>query len=215
MSRSNYLFLLFLFVVPAWAQNLVVPAKPTETNEELPEITLKNIKEKDRVWVPYAKPESQANFQGVYLTDLQGKRIEPLLDRVTIIEYWTEGSNQDNLYWNRVRDLEKQYGGGDELQILSIHYDPVKNGAELREATASLLKKITPPSNVLLDPMLSLREKFLVPGPIAYLLIDHRQQYVNGGRADNPNTTDLFDYYLDQSLRFQEMERTEAAQRKN
>jgi hypothetical protein len=209
------LILLCACTSPLFAQKLVIPSNPTETAEGLPEVTVKNVKELDRVWVPYAKPESQANFDGVFLMDLEGNQVVPELGKVTIIEYWTEKSNETNLYWNRVRDLEKQYAGTDQLQVISIHYDPVKSGRELRESMPALLKKLTPPENVYLDPMISLREKFLIPGPIAYLLIDHRNQYVNGGRADNPKTTDLFDYFLDQSLKYQQMERERAAQQKN
>ncbi len=184
--------------------------------KELPlDFDLQNIEEKERIFVPESAPESEAKLGLIDLVSLDGKDMKPALDRVTIIEYWSMDANKNNLFWNRMRELEQKFAGSDEVQFISINYDIVLNGKHQRAAVKQYLENHSTPSFLLLDRLDGLRDVFQVAGPVSYMLIDHRRQYTNVGRGDDPETLKIFDQHLPNAMKYQQMARAGVALPKN
>ena len=185
----------------AFAQKVKV--KPSQDQMESPyQLEVKDIKEEGKIFEPAAKTESAADFSKLHLMDLEGKNVLPVLDRVTVIEYWTEASHGDNKFWNRMREMEQKYAGNPDVQFISINYDNVLNGKHHRAAVKEFLKKNTAPMNLLLDKDDGFRHFFFVPGPVSYALIDHRKQYTHVGRGDAPETAELFDTLIENAIKY-------------
>ena len=200
---ANKLFLLcgLIFSVSVFGQEVVV--KPSTGDRQPLPIKSMDIKEKRKIIAPIADPESEANIAALSLMDLKGNSVTPEIDRVTVIEYWSKDSHPDNLYWNRMRELEHRFEGSSEIQFISINYDYVRTGASHIEMVNDFLKSNTAPKNLYLDKDDGFRDVFYVPGPVSYLLIDHRKQYTNVGRGDDPETAKLFDKLVENAIEYQ------------
>ena len=163
------------------------------------------IQETDRALVPYEDASSHADLSKVSLTDLQGVTVNPELKGVTIIEFWSARDNKDNMYWAKARELEQKYAENGAFQLISINHDPVQSGKRHRAAVAEYLKSVTAPKNIYIDRWDGFRDFFRVPGPVSYLLIDHRKQFINVGRGDDPDTIKLFEEHLPNALKYMTM----------
>jgi len=149
-------------------------------------------------------PESMAPYHKMNLVDLNGKKFVPESDKVTVIEYWSINSAPDNLFWGRARELERKYANDEKFQLLSINYDFGLSGKNQREAVAKFLEKYTMPKNVLIDADDGLRDIFLVNGPVAYLLINHKNVYTYTFRGDDPASVKFFEH-VDNAVEFKGM----------
>jgi len=159
-------------------------------------VTIEKVEstETDRTVVHTGDPRSRADMTGIRLLNGEGKESLPKLEgKVTVIEYWSRASMPENLYWNRFRELEHQYAGNADIQLLSINYEYSLNGKHQLAAVKDFLQRYTNPSQLLFDVDDGMRDSFLIPGPSAYLLINHLGEYVNVGRGDEPETIKIFD----------------------
>jgi len=207
-SRAAALVLAF-FVSAFWAsaQDYSATLRGADGKKLPIDMELKDIQEVGRVFVPEAAAESQANLNAVDLIDLEGNPIKAVVDRVTVIEYWSMDANKDNLYWNKMRELEREFADSDVVQFLSINYDFILTGKHHRKAVKDYVENRDAPAHLLLDRWDGFRDLFLVNGPVTYLLIDHRGQYTNLGRGDHPDTIKLFEQHLPNALEYQKMAR--------
>ncbi len=193
MKKVCLLGVLLCGVLPLFAQfKVTVPDKQEgdgKTKEIPAEVTSIRVSKVE----PVLDPSTVVSFKDARLTDLKGNQAKiDLKDKVTIVEYWSRKSNQDNLYWNRMRDLEQKYAGNSLVQIISVNYDTALGGAGQRQAVAEYLKSHTAPSKVLLDVDDAIRELFSIPGPLGYMVFNHNQQYIYCGRGDDPTAEALF-----------------------
>lgn len=160
------------------------------------------IQEGDRFNLVPSKPEQQVHIQKLSLRDAQGRKVDILLDKVTLIEYWNEDSMETNQFWGKMREFERKYAGSNEIQILSIYHNPVYGGRELVSYGTQMVKKYESPQNLYFDTLAMLPDNMYVPGGVSYLLIDHRRQLTHAGRGGFPACQQVFDA-VDNALRFQ------------
>lgn len=185
----------------AFAQKVKVKPSQSQLNSDY-QLDVKSVKEEGKIFEPAAQPESAADFAKLNLMDIDGNTVKPALDRVTVIEYWTMDSHRDNMFWNRMREMEQKFAGNPDVQFLSINYDNVLNGKSQRKAVKEFLGNVTPPQNLLIDKDIGFRHFFFVPGPVAYVLIDHRKQYTHVGRGDAPETAEMFDTLIENAIKY-------------
>lgn len=154
--------------------------------------------ETGRTVVHTGDPKSHADMTGIRLLNGDGKETLPKLEgKVTLIEYWSRASMPENLFWNRFRELEHQYADSADIQLFSINYEFSLNGKYQLAAVKDFLQRYTNPAHLLFDVEDGMRDSFLIPGPSAYLLINHLGEYVNVGRGDEPETIKIFDAIQD------------------
>ncbi len=210
MVDKAFFLCVLILLGTAFAQEIVVTTKDGEKKK----IPIKVVKSEEtgRVIAPSTSPASEANTDTLNLMDLEGNKVNILLDRVTVIEYWSEENNGENLYWNKMRELEQKHADSSEIQFISINYDYVKTGKHHRESVKKYLNRNSAPKTVYLDMDDGFRDVFHIPGPVAYLLIDHRKQYTNVGRGDDPTTLKLFDSLIENALQYQKRLKTEKQQ---
>ena len=201
MHKSFFVLLLAFTSFMVFAQP-DIRVKPKASVDELPfKVQSTDMTTVKKFIEPEFSPESQAKFNELNLMDLTGNDVPTLgYGKVTVIEFWTEKSHPENLYWNRMRDAENVYAGREDIQFISINYDYSRPKKIHLLAMQEFVKKNTPPQTLYLDKDDGFRSFFYVPGPVSYLLIDHRGQYIYGGRADDPGTTVLFDRHIENCL---------------
>lgn len=193
MKRVCLLGVLLCGALPLLAQYKVTEPDKQEGGVKRTEIPA-NVKTMrvDKV-EPVLDPSTVVSFKDARLTDMKGNQAKiDLKDKVTIVEYWSRKSNQENLYWNRMRDLEHKYANNNVVQIISVNYDTALGGAGQRQAVAEYLKTHTAPKKVLLDVDDAIRELFSIPGPLGYMVFNHREQFIYCGRGDDPTAEELF-----------------------
>ncbi len=147
-----------------------------------------------------AKDSAAANFEGLTIVDAKGEKAEIPLGKVTILEYWSPDAMARNQYWNQMRELEREHQGSDAIQFVSIHYDTAVRGEAQIAAASNFLQNYSQPAHLLYDFDDGFRDRFYMPGPVSYYLVDHRGQLVQAGRADSPETQKVFDGIRDALL---------------
>lgn len=158
------------------------------------------LKSGEKFFLPAFNPAATASFDGVSLVDDNLHPVNVDLDKVFLIEYWSEEGLTQNQFWSQMRQLELTHKNSDEIGFLSINYDVSFDGKEQVAMGREALKKFSAPERVLFDIKDSFRDNFPVVGPTNYILIDSRQQIVAFGRGDNPNTQEVFDKVRDSLL---------------
>lgn len=158
------------------------------------------VEEGERFTFYPAKDSSAASYENLDIVGSDGKKAEIPLGKVTILEYWSSDTMARNQYWNKMRELEREYQGSEEIQFISIYYDTTLRGEPQIAAAGEFLKNYSQPGLLLYDLDDGFRDKFWMPGPICYYLVDHRGQLVRAGRADSPETQTVFDGIKDALL---------------
>ena len=201
--KTIHLLLLLIF------SSLLVAQKPKATlmdkdGNPIEGVTVevKEMEEVGRQFVPDVPPEFLADLSKPNLVDQDGNRALLESGRVTIIEYWSRSSVPENLFWNKMRELEHRFDGSDDVQFISINYDYVMNGKHQIAAAQEFLKNWSEPKHLLFDKDDGFRDFFHVNGPVAYLLIDHVKKYRFVGRGDDPKTIEIFEKHLPEAIRF-------------
>lgn len=141
-----------------------------------------------------------ASFEECSLEGLDGKKDTIDLDRVTIVEYWSRKSMEHNLYWNKMRELEREYADSELVQFYSICYDNALPSFILRKELKGYLENISAPKNLLIDKNHGVRDTFQIAGSVAYLLFNPHGQYVGIYRGDAPESRELFEKHLINSI---------------
>lgn len=158
------------------------------------------LKAGEKFFVPSFNSAATASFQNVNLVDAEKKPVQIDLDRVYLIEYWSDEGLTRNQFWSQMRQLENEYKDSDEIKLLSINYNTAVMGKTQIENAQERLKQFSTPQNVLFDLDDSFRDSFPVIGPVMYILVDSRQQITFFGRGDNPQTQEVFDNVRDALL---------------
>lgn len=158
------------------------------------------LKEGEKYFLPSYNPAAAASFAKVDLVDENKSPVKVNLDKVYLIEYWAEEGLTRNLYWSQMRQMEAKYKDNEDIEFLSINYDTTFDGKEQIQAAQDRLKDFSTPANVLFDLNDSFRDSFPVTGPVTYILVDARKQIIKFGRADNPQTQEVFDNVRDALL---------------
>lgn len=187
MKRFLMIGCLFLCTTVLLAQVKVREARP---KDGIPgEITDRRVTSVE----PVLDPSTVVSFDKARLADMTGKRVKlPLKGKVTIVEYWSRSANKNNLYWNRMRELEHKFKDRDDIQIISINYDNALGGEPQRKAVTKYFESFSEPKTVYVDLDDGVREMFSLTGPTAYMLFNEHSQYIFTGRADAPETEKLF-----------------------
>ncbi len=191
LKRACLLSVLLCGMLPLLAQYKVTEptsqdGKGREIQGEVTSVRVSKVE-------PVLEPNSTVSFKDARLVDMKGKAATiSLKDKVTVVEYWSRKSNKDNLYWNRMRDLEQKYANTGSIQIISVNYDTALGGDGQRQAVSEYLKTHTAPKKVLLDMDDAIREMFSIPGPLGYMVFNHHEQYVFCGRGDDTTAEELF-----------------------
>lgn len=188
-------------------EGLPVPIRPEDRDPSIPTVKIPlvhkdtgevreveaKVVEVDRkeFFLPNADPNLHLDLTGYELVNADGEKVALTSDRVTIIEYWSVDSIESNMYWNRMRYLERETPE-EELQIISVNYDMVQRGETQINAALKKLETYTPPKTLLFDLNDGLRD-FLprVPGPASYYLVDLRKQITASGRGDRQDIDHL------------------------
>ena len=187
--KNKFFLLACLLIMGPWVSAQVTVIPGSKDNPIQGKVTDRTVTTVD----PVLDPEKIVSFKTAHLADMDGKPATLVLKgKITIVEYWSTSANKTNLFWNRMRELENKYADRDDIQVASINYDNALGGKAQRTAVTNYLKKFTVPKNLLVDLDGGVREIFAMNGPVCYLLINQHEQYIYIGRADAPQTEELF-----------------------
>jgi len=169
-----------------------------DTGKPLPDSAYKitSVKEIGRRFIPDYDERAAASFDELNVCDANGKKVKLDLNRVTLVEYWTKRANKHNKFWQKARELEKQYAEETGFQLISINHETEFNTPDKITGVLNYLKEqnLEKPKNLYFDLNDSFRDEFYVFGPVIYLLIDNRRQLTNAGRGEFDRTQEeVFD----------------------
>jgi hypothetical protein len=170
---------------------VVIPLVHQETGE-VREVEARVVQvDKKEYFLPDPDPSMHLDLNGRTLVNADGEKVTLSSDQVTIIEYWSVDSIESNMYWNRMRYLEREHPV-ENLQILSVNYDMVQSGKGQIAQALKKLENYTPPANLLFDLKDGMRDYLpRIPGPASYFLIDGRKQITASGRGDRQDIDHL------------------------
>ena len=202
MTRVLICIAFLSVMTSAFAQTVKVKPGSGAPKDSPIDFKLKDMQEKERVFLPTTDAKSQVPFHELYLVDANGKKVELKTGKTMIIEYWSAEVNDQNLYWNKMRELEAKHGGAPDIEFVSVNYDFLRSGKKHREHAQNYLSSRTKPQNLVFDGDDGFRDVFEVRGPIFYMLIDHRGQYTYSGRGDDPEAIKVLTEHFDNAVKY-------------